>query len=321
METKEISSETISLLNLFTSDLKSTEIIPWKGNGAVGFSILKNYPKEGLFTPSYSKGNKQDSVAMIKIGYYSEEVKNGVAPLVVRIHKSSRYLLDGHRDFNFEDKNSPTRESLEISGNSRQPIDLEENTRYELNIEKMAIFDLVLKKYVKPKLVVKFIYELHLKTLFDLGFRLKIFLQKISINSIPRAVDLLADINFNWFGKKIRDTKDFSVGIFKVFNHNDLIDLSTEKIRVFNSDFPITNQTARAYVFFFLFVFLIKKYFNKDIFGLFSLFETQSTFFLAILVATSIYIFDQGFPHLILFTQNCLIRLKLRVIQSRIKIS
>ena len=175
------------------------EVIPWTDDDPIGLSVIKEYPKKGLFRPTYTQEGKQDSVALIKIGYYKANKKE--IPIRVNIHKASRYLLKDHWDFNFEDKESPTEESLENSKASRQPIDLEELSRYIFHVDTQKIFDREKNDYIEPKTIVEDIYITHLQTLKDIPFRIKMAVKNNSFSFIKPTNEFLAQLNFFLFEK------------------------------------------------------------------------------------------------------------------------
>src|SRR5258706_3296612 len=140
-----LSPETQEFVKIFNFSTKD-EITPWINNDTVGFSIIKEYPRKGLFVPAINQEGKPDSVALIRIGYDKSEEKK--LPLRVTIHKVSRYLINGHWNFNYDDKESPTEESAKESKSSRRPIDLEELSRYIYHSETKKIFDLEKNKYI-----------------------------------------------------------------------------------------------------------------------------------------------------------------------------
>lgn len=77
------------------------QIIPWIGtDGIVGLSILRDYPDNIKFISATNKLGEKDSVALIKVGYFSVDNEQN-ANLHVSITKASRFLLKGNWDFNF----------------------------------------------------------------------------------------------------------------------------------------------------------------------------------------------------------------------------
>lgn len=302
------------------------KIIPWVGNDAVGLSILRNYPEKGKFIPAKNRKGESDSVALIKVGYLSFD-KNGNANLFISVSKASRFLLKGNWDFIFNKDNdeSPTKESLEESKNSKQPIDLEDNSRYIFNLKSKKIFDTERKKEVTPSEVIEQIYNLHLRTLSNSAtlFRLKMYFQNKTMNIIGPFNENVKVLNLFLFGKTLRKSDDYSLGTFKPYSLKDLRTLSDEKIKVLGSDFPITYQTARTFAVTVLILFLVNYYFDYDVFGFVKLTNksSENILFSATFIGVLLIIFDVILPIALLIIINILIKIRLWLMEKKIKFS
>jgi hypothetical protein len=317
-----VTPQTQKFVGLFNG-IDKAEIIPWTDVNYVGLSIMKDYPEKGLFIPAKNKKGKQDTVALIKIGYLptNPPSPDNKVLLNVSIHKVSRYL-SGRLGYNFDDEESPTKISLQQSKESRQPFDLEEESRYEYYLDSNKFRDLKTKRYVKPKKIVVDIYSTHLKTLKNVKFRLEVAIQKKISDSIDPSLKFLRNVNLILFGKRIKETDNFGVGIFEIYSHNNLIDMTLEKdkIRILGSDLPISYHTARTFIIFVLGLFLINYYFHFDFLGFVALtnVSAKNSLFLAALVAALLIIFDRVIPHGIITLMNTLIRLRLHLITRKI---
>ncbi len=324
MSTINISPETKHISDLFTT-IKDVEIIPWQDSSeAVGLSLLKDYQKNNAFIPVKFPNGKNDSVAMIRVWYLTKDLHESKdakkVPLYVAVIKSSRYLIKNN--FYFLDKDSPTKESVSESKATRQPVDLEITSRYEFNLDEQRIYDLTKKNYVEPKEVVEYIYKLHIKTGAKILFRMQVYLQKIVLELIPITNNFLKKVNLYFFGKKIKNSKDFAAGIFTPYSYNDLEDLTqtSEKPKISGSDFPITYRAAGTFIGFFSIIYLIYYFFHRDIFGVVRLMNSTNNFFLAILTAGMLLIFDRLIPYSILFLINLLVRLNWYFMSLKIKV-
>ena len=323
-----ILEETKSFTRLFTRGSKG-KIITWNSKDAVGISILRNYPDSSKFVPAKNAQGNTDTVILIKVGYYyinenDSSASRSETKLIVSAHKASKFLLEGHMDFVFdkENKDSPTKESLNLSKASLQPIDLEESTRFEYYIKDEKIKDTEINKYIKPSDVVDYIYNLHLKTLTYSAFffRLKIRLQTSFANLIFPFRDLLLGIEFVLFGRTIRKSEDFAKGVFEPYERNDLVDSTTEKVKILGSDFPITNQTARTFVIAMTGLFLINRYTGTDILGFVGTVNSLSGSFIfgASIVAVILLFFDRVLPLVLFWAINLLIYFNLWLIKKRV---
>lgn len=299
------------------------ELIKWSGPDYVGISFLIEYPKKGLFIPAITKKGKIDSVAVVKIGYeYKSSLGKDKIILTVKTLKASRYLFDNHF-YNFEDINSPTKESVELSKKSKQPIDLEELSRYEYRPNLNRIFDLRNKRYIEPKKIVDEIYTVHLKTLDDKVFQFKMNLQKIVVELINPINESLKIINFYLFGKTIKKKNSMS-GFFSPYSDEEFVDSTviSEKPKILGTDFPISYQSATTFILLIFIIFIIKYKWGYDVLGLANLIDvvSKNSLFMASFISVSILMIDRVIPRLIFMLINSLIRLKFYLITLKISI-
>ena len=91
---------------------------------SVGFSIQRSYPVEIRFKPA--KGLQgDDDVAVIWVVYepHKRAADADLIPLRLRIATMSKYRA-AHWDYNFEDKNCPTEDSVLLSKSTPRPLEL-----------------------------------------------------------------------------------------------------------------------------------------------------------------------------------------------------
>lgn len=322
----DISNETKKFGQLLPS-IKD-EVVLWKGDSAVGLSVLRDYPDNGKFIPIRTNSGKNDSVALIRIGYLNEEsTSSDKRELRVSVNKASRYLLNGNIDFIFGKQNddSPSEASVKESRKSKQPVDLTDDSRYEINLQTKRIWDKEKKEITDLKKIVDSIYESHLKTLTHRAFffRLQLWSKELTVNMIDPANKLLKYLNFKFFGRTLRKSDNFALGIFEAYSLSDLIDSTTEKTKVFGSDFPITNQSARTIVILTLSLFLINYYFNYDILGLVNLTDAakDNLLFQLSIVGGVVFVVDGVIPYAILLIINALIKTSVFLMKLKIKFS
>lgn len=300
------------------------EVIPWDEGSSVGFSVLRNYPPKGKFIPAKTENGKDDSVALIRVGYYPNG--NETVPNIVIASKGSRYLLGdvGKFDYNFDDKDSPTKESLQQSKDSRQPVELEDNTRFEFDPKIKTFFDKEDNKVVSLNYVVDSIYTTHLKTVKTFSgaaFRIKLSLRERIIKIITLLIRSLKSINFKLLGKTIKEEKDFALGWFKKYPHKNLGTLRPEEIEI-NGYFLYISKNA----FFTATAIILGTFIVHDLVGFELLFVEflkenagNQVFFVAFSVMT-LWLFDYLLPHLILALINLLITSRLKISTQKINI-
>lgn len=85
-------------------------------NEKIGFSVQRTYPPEFRYKPPKLKNGEPDTVALIYVSYdyprtNVENEGSQLVPVAFRIVKHSRYIAQ-HFDYNFEDEDCPTEESV-----------------------------------------------------------------------------------------------------------------------------------------------------------------------------------------------------------------
>jgi hypothetical protein len=91
---------------------------------SVGFSIQRNYPVGIRFKPAIGRQG-DDDVAVIWIVYepHKRATNADLIPLRLRIATMSKYRA-AHWDYNFEDENCPTEDSVLLSKSTPRPLEL-----------------------------------------------------------------------------------------------------------------------------------------------------------------------------------------------------
>jgi hypothetical protein len=142
---------------------------------------------------------------------------------------------------------------------------------------------------------------------------MKVKFKEISLRWIDLINNFLVKLIYFLFGKKIKKSDDWFVGIYKPYNRTDLIDSGGgEKQRILGSDFPISYRSAVLLVLIFSLFFLANYFFKKDFFGFVALFNeaNNNSIFLASLVSLLLILIDQIIPLFILLLMNVLTKLK-----------
>lgn len=120
------------LLELF-GDIEASGYVDavYLSDTAVGFSIQRKYPPDIRFKPAKKADGEDDSIAVIWVVYESHNAQNPAGPIPIRLRIStmSRYRAL-HWDYDFEDVNSPTKESISESKQSPQPLEMTLNGEY-----------------------------------------------------------------------------------------------------------------------------------------------------------------------------------------------
>jgi hypothetical protein len=282
------------------------ELIIWKDDNSsyIGFSILKDYPEDCGFIPAKYKNGRPDHKVLIKIGFDSKQKQDdGNFRLLTNTIKYSRYLGD-HFGYNFEDENSPTRESVNISNLSPQPIDLNENFKFSFNELENVFKDNKDYKNISPEEIIKYLFDIHIKTIksgkaFILKAKLKardITCEKI----LSPIIKLIIGANSFLFDKIIIEDKDnWLAGLMRPYKHNQLSTIYPQNIPFFKSDIKISKKSIIFVSISMIIIwFLVKE-----------LREINEVFSISIVLLLILF-FDEIIPHLALCLINNLIRLR-----------
>lgn len=286
--------------------------IYWVDDSIIGVSLFRDYPKDGKFKPVLDRDGKPDNSVMVKICYDASKNKGKRKKLIISVFKHSEYLSKYHF-YDFAGKNGPTRQSIKLSNDSVQPANLDNNEQYQYSFKENKIYDSFSKNVVTPEDICTKMYKAHIRTTTDYWFLMKVKFKEISLKWIDSINNFLVKLIYFLFGKKIKKSDDWFVGIYKPYNRADLIDSEGgEKPRILGSDFPISYRSAVLLVLVFSIFFLTNYFFKKDLLGFVALFDeaNNNNIFLASLVSLLLILIDQVIPLFILLLMNILIKLK-----------
>lgn len=305
---------------------KGDEIILWQGSDNVGLTILREYPKDIPFKPAKTKNGQIDSVCMIKIGSPLRKINtdSNHLKLFVMVSKASKYLLNNHFDYDFNNQDSPTRDSIEESKRSKQPIDLDDFNGYVFDRENNKIFFIENGiKEVTLNDVVEKIYKLHIKTVKLAGawFRFKVSIKDKIANPIEGInKSILWFIDF-LFGKTVQEEKNnLKVGLFEKYKHSDLYTLSDEKIDIFNTGLKIPKKTGLLTAFSIVVITILLTYSLPAYPKLWIEIKEQSQIVQVSFLLVVLWVIDYLIPHLFLSVINMLIMFRIKVWDWKIKI-
>lgn len=314
-----------NLISVFKSGT-DYKIITWTDPTVTGLSILKEYDNPGKFIPIKYLNGKNDSVALIKIGYSNKDIsiKDFSVPLHVSISQSSKYTLDHPTTFVINSNRNINEESVIKSRHSQQPLDLESDDRFIYYLNSNQIFDSKKNKFVEPGELINWLYNLHLKASNNPKVRLHNFIQRNLMIYIDPLLTLLMKINIIFFGKDLYKKDDFFNHYLKGYDRKNLIDLVNinEKPKVLGTDLPVTSNSATSFIVFIVVIYLLNYYFHFDFLGLIFLLNDakNNTLFLTALVTVMLLITDRVLPYVILILINICIWLRREFQFSKVRV-
>ena|GEM_PF-1142976 len=292
-------------------------------DGACGFSVKRNYPSNIHYYVPRTKDGTPDVVCLFHIIYnYPKqncEVEDpGKVPIAIRVSLSSKYVED-HLDYNFDDKDCPTEESLNLSKKTRifRPRSLSLEDKYffdhrsnllkdhkgqEFNI--FDILNLIFNEHIKSSKKRKLYFFRDLGKINPIKM-----IQKSRRALIKKEIEFLKWILSTIWGRTII-AKDEPFTIFKKKYHMDeLRRLKTEKISILGCE-----ASKNVIIFFCVLVFLT--YLCCVIFSFYPKFLRnilKSNFLSIVFVIISIWILDYFIPNLILILLNFLLKQRLKL--------
>ncbi|KPK89780.1 hypothetical protein AMJ80_09295 [bacterium SM23_31] len=246
----------------------------------VGFSVQRTYPEDIRYIPPKTKENRPDTLALIHVVYIHpkesiETFNTNNVPLILSISSYSLYLANNY-DYNFDDENCPTQESIKISKTTNKPISLDFIDDYFFNHEKNTIINKNGNTFTGRQ-VLDYVFKRHCDTVhwrkgFKLRFKIRSHRLLMSVYFfIDRIItDLCKSTLKNVFGRTLESKHPFST-IFNGYSKNDLKLLKTDAMNIFGY------KASKNFIFFFcLLSFCIYTIFyfleieNKFLKGMFS---------------------------------------------------
>lgn len=180
----------------------------------VGFSVQHNYPTNLRYKPSKTQSGEDDNVAVIWVVLEYKKKADGscLIPIRLRIAPMSKYRAKNW-DYDFDDPNSPTKDSLEESKNSPQPLELNLNNAYFFNpsLQKLVTKD---GNAVSGLEILDHLFTAHCDTVhFTKGLltRSKHRATKFSITAFDKFVGTLVWTLRNIFGRTLDESFDRSI--------------------------------------------------------------------------------------------------------------
>lgn len=143
-----------------------------------GFSIEREYPKNLRYIPLKTQNGKAVTVALYHVVYgHPEDTKQPIndakVPIYISVDLFNKYRAT-HHEYDFDDPDCPTKESIKLSESSPKPAPLEsKNIFYDHNIGKLII---VSGKAVSGRKLLDSLFRNHCNTVLrwrGIKYRLK----------------------------------------------------------------------------------------------------------------------------------------------------
>jgi len=203
-------------------------------NHGIGFSIQRPYSPTSRFKPPIKKDGSPDTVALIGVVYEPQDrdlKRPTLIPIRAKVSLYSRYIAQNW-DYDFNDNDCPTQESVAASKRTPRPVDLSDHYFYDHNKDQLVDSK---GNAVDGLTIIETLYSQHLATVDKfkgLVFRLKIR----SIAEVSNICEPLASC-FEWLLKLIcgrtLEPKEIRKRLSGGYGPEDMKLLKTESIEIF----------------------------------------------------------------------------------------
>ena len=280
----------------------------------VGFSVQRKYPNDILYSPLVNGDGEDDTVALIHVVYsHPTELKTDFdshkVPLIIRIVTYSRYRSN-HIDYDFNDPQSPTKESVERTKSTPLPVALDFYNEYFYDHHTGTFIDQRHEPITGEELL-NDVYDAHCATSHHKKgrkIRAKLKSQNTAIAFLGTSINVLVFVLTRLFGRTL-DESETSSAYYRGYQRKNLKKLSTESLDVFGY------KAARSVILLFCIIaataFAIKYNFNIHTPYLNKVFSDS---FLALThTLILLWLLDVMFPLLIFYLVNFLTRARTRL--------
>lgn len=204
----------------------------------VGFSIKRKYPDNIRYKPAIYENGEHDNVAALWVTYtHPEESRKPInakkVPLGVRVAIMSRYRSK-HYDYDFEDEESPTEDSVEKSLSTPKPIELEYPNEFFYDHERSSFIDNNGSEITGIEILNK-VFDDHCNTvhwLKGLSIRFKLLAQSKGQGVISAIVTFLTFILKKVFGRTLEESDSVSA-LYHGYKFDDFKKLSEDSLNIF----------------------------------------------------------------------------------------
>lgn len=206
---------------------------------SIGFSIKRRYPNDCRYRPPVTRDGEPDTVALIRVLYLSPDRHSEVkrldkVPLIIDISAHSMYLFK-HRDYNFEDPDCPTQESLMISKKTPAPISLEYTSEYFYDHSKESVVDRD-GTLLSGQKIVETIFNQHCNTtrpIIEAKYRIKLRSRAVHLRILEGLLKFTLFVLKKGFGRSFEMPENSLKGLAFKYDARDMRFLSTNKIEFF----------------------------------------------------------------------------------------
>lgn len=286
----------------------------------VGFSIKKRYPKNIRFKPACKRNGEPDEVIVIWLVFNlpkttRRESTNNNYPIFLKINKYSIYKTK-YFDYDFDNENSPTKKSLDISKTTVQPLELEYVNEFSFDASNNCFFDNKGISYSGIQML-DYVVKEHLNTVHLVkGFKIrsKRFTQ-MKIGEIFRLLIKTLVYILRNFGRSLQDS-DSELLVYHGFKSEDMKRITTDTIEIFK--YQASKQVIFIFCFIVIIISSIDYFFNLN--SSYLKYITSNNLVISIYAISLLIILDRFVPLLLFHSINALVRIRNKIIFRKLKV-
>jgi hypothetical protein len=286
----------------------------------IGFSVQRDYPRNIMYDLPKTSSGKPDVRVIIYVVCEkppdSDKDKPKKAKLFMRVIPFSRYL-SSHWDYNYNDLECPTEDSVQRSKTTPKPIAIESLDEYVYDYDTNTLRDSKNQERTGEQ-ILDSLFDKHCNTthIFK-GLTLR--WRMGSRDKVVGLCDLLVQID-QWilktfFGRTFEPKDPFS-GSFKIYQKEDMKLLKTEAIDIYG--YKASKNVIITFASFVLIGFSVayKYSIGNDFFNK----MTANNLTMICFTLVSLFLLDHVLPFIFLKIINSLIRLKIKLSFMKFKV-
>lgn len=272
----------------------------------VGFSVQRKYPEDIGYKPAKNAAGEDDNIAAIWVVYEERRSEENIQiPIRLRIAMMSKYRVKNW-DYNYDDPECPTKESVLESKNSRQPLDLSLSDEYFFDAEHKCFVNSS-NEVVTGVQILNAMFKEHCNTtnfIKGLSYRSKIKFSAFSRSFLDLLINFQIWVLKNLFGRTLQERQNRS-SFLDGYLPEDCRKSDTDSIELAGY------KAAKNTIFFYCFVIVVICFFvlpaEEDTY-LGTL--VRSEFLMLIHTIFALVIFDELLPWIVFKKLNLLIKIR-----------
>lgn len=286
----------------------------------VAFSIKRKYPEDIRYKPAIYKNGEPDNIAAIWVIYAhpeesKKEIKLNKVPVRVRVANMSVYRT-AHFDYDYDDPEAPTKDSLEESAATPKPIDLEYNDEYFYDHDRSVFIDSAGATLSGIEILNK-VFSDHCSTvhwLKGLRLRTKLIAQSKSTGLVSALIIVLEIILKKAFGRTLEESDSISA-FYRGYKSDSLKKLNEDSLNVFGY------KAAKSVIIIFCIVVILGAYFRYhcSTTGGYLGFVGDSNFLSVVHGLFLLWLLDVIVPFLLFWAINGLIKVRTKIMFMQFK--